>query len=460
MRKHDPGSLTPRLSGLRWFFLAWVGVIFLWELLVSFGIIVGLVLAQQCPQPQIPVGTSPEVAKKMAAVQQSNCANVLAKVGGSTPMLGLLAGLMILHGVLHWLALSRRFPRRWIWLYILVQIGLIVALGIVGQWALDSTTLVFGLSLVLLLEIIDLFQQTQTTVVITVSFVLLLLFASLWQIWISGASNPLIFLGNWKTSTIPLFLPFVTGFLILYLGQFQARRRAEQTHLELVQAHRELQQASARIEELTLLTERQRMARELHDTLAQSLAGLIRQLDVVDLHLTREQPEQARELVLASSTTARGALTAARRAIENLRLRGGIIGDLPGEVSAEIEHFTNNTGLPCATQLDALNNVPPALAEPIVRIVGEGLVNIERHARAQRAWVSASQDERELLLEIGDDGVGFAFPESAYQPGHYGLVGLSERAHLLGGDMEVVSSPGQGAILRFHIPLERSKMPV
>lgn len=453
-RKQEEASLTPHLSNLRWFFLAWVGVIFVWELLVSFGVIAGLVVAQQCPQ--MPSGLSTEAAKKYAL----NCTSILAKIGGSTPMLGLLAGLMILHGVLHWLALSRRFPRRWIWLYIPVQVGLIVALGLVGQWALDSTTLVFGLSLVLLLEIIDLFQRTQTTLVITVSFVALLVLASVWQILISGVSDPLTFLGNWKTSTIPLFLPFVTGFLILYLGQFQARRRAEETHLELVQAHRELQQASARIEELTLLTERQRMARELHDTLAQSLAGLIRQLDVVDLHLTREQPAEARALVQASSTTARGALTAARGAIDNLRLRGGLISDLPSEILAEVEHFKTNTHLPCAVQLDALANLPPALAEPVVRIVGESLVNIERHAQAQRAWINASRDEHELVLEIGDDGIGFAFPESAYQPGHYGLVGLTERARLLGGDMEVVSASGQGSVLRFHIPLQRSKVSV
>jgi NarL family two-component system sensor histidine kinase YdfH len=429
-------------------------VIFLWELLVSFGVVMDLVVAQQCVQGNLLA----EQAKKMGPLLQGNCTNALEKVGVNIPLMALFTGLMILHGYLHWLALSNRFPRRLIWVYIFLQIGLIVLLGIIAQQALDSTTLVFSLVLVLLLEIIGLLQYTQTTLVIIGSFVLLLLLASVWQIWTGGATDPLSFIGNWQTSTIPLFLPFVTGFLILYLAQFQARRRAEQTHQELAVAHQQLQQATTRIEDLTLLTERQRLARELHDTLAQSLAGLIRQLDVVDLHLTREQLEPARVLVQESSATARGALTAARSAIDNLRLRGGMAEDLLSEVAAEAEHFRMTTGLPCATQVNALVSISPALAEPITRIVGEGLVNIARHAQARRAWITTSLDDGEILIEIGDDGIGFEFPTSAYLPGHYGLVGLSERARLLGGDMEVISSRGQGSVLRFHIPLERSKV--
>jgi len=86
-------------------------------------------------------------------------------------------------------------------------------------------------------------------------------------------------------------------------------------------------------------------------------------------------------------------------------------------------------------------------------MVAEGLTNIARHAHASRAAVRITFDDRKLELVIQDDGVGFDPQAAEGQPGHYGLLGMRERARLAGGKLEITSAPHQGATLRVGLPL-------
>lgn len=153
---------------------------------------------------------------------------------------------------------------------------------------------------------------------------------------------------------------------------------------------------------------------------------------------------------------ARETLATARGAIHNLRVENTLPADLTVLAREEINRFTTATGIPCDCDIAALVDVPLALREPIIRLIGEGLANVARHAHAHRAGVSAVRHEHSITVEVHDDGVGFTPDRAAGRPGHYGLLGLSERAWLVGGTLQVLSTPGQGTTVRFSAPFHVS----
>ncbi|HNT77800.1 MAG TPA: sensor histidine kinase [Anaerolineae bacterium] len=249
-------------------------------------------------------------------------------------------------------------------------------------------------------------------------------------------------LPTWLMFAPPLTL-FVVIYVVLYLRQVEARDRAQTLLRELEVAHRELAAYAARVEDLTLAAERQRMARELHDTLAQGVAGLILQLEAADSHLTQGRAERAQSIVQQAMARARATLADARRAIDDLRAAPPAA-DLEDALRHEVARFTDATGIPCAFDFALTTPLPEATAEHLLRIVAEGLTNIARHAQAARAWVNVAETDDGLTVEVGDDGVGFD-PAAAFdQPGHYGLLGMRERARLAGGTLTVESALGVG----------------
>jgi signal transduction histidine kinase len=92
------------------------------------------------------------------------------------------------------------------------------------------------------------------------------------------------------------------------------------------------------------------------------------------------------------------------------------------------------------------------LHETILRTVGEGLANIARHAQARQVWVTLRQEGQGITLVVRDDGIGFD-PAATRGNGHYGLIGLAERAQLAGGALNIASAPGAGATLTLRLPL-------
>ncbi len=258
----------------------------------------------------------------------------------------------------------------------------------------------------------------------------------------------------WALAIIPMAV-FVVIYVVLYSRQSAARDKAQRLALELEAANRRLTEDADRIEDLTLAAERQRMARELHDTLAQGLAGLVLQLEAADLHLAGGRPDRAQTIVQQAMTRARAALAESRRAIDGLRTQ--LPEDLEETIPAEVEHFISTTGLPCTLDLSLPESLPEAVRDFIFRSVAEGLANIARHAQARHARVSIRSGGDALEIAIADDGVGFDPARDLERMGHYGLTGLRERARQAGGSLEIESGAGQGTILKIRIPCPLSK---
>ncbi len=246
---------------------------------------------------------------------------------------------------------------------------------------------------------------------------------------------------------------FVVLYTALYRQQAEARTQAQELLEELETAHEQLAKYAARVEELTLNAERQRVARELHDTLSQGLAGLILQLEAADAHLAAAHPERAQAIVQQAMARARTTLRDSRRVIDDLREGQRGAPDLAAAVRREARRFSDATGIPCEVQVKIAGRLPDKVSEQALRIVAEALNNVAHHARASRVWLRATEQDERLDVTVRDDGTGFDPEGAAAARGHYGITGMRERARIAGGALQIETTPGQGTTLRLTIPL-------
>jgi len=357
--------------------------------------------------------------------------------------------LMAVHTGLHWL--SPLMGENWLrgLLYETLQLLIVVTL----VWLSHYEMLVFGLFMGLIGEMLGVVRPLRRSLAAIFIFVIGIFV-------LHGA----VF--GWETIAWPLIVTIVFGtlFVVIYVylftRQLEERERAEKLLKELETAHRQLSEYASRIEELTLTNERQRMARELHDTLSQGLAGVILQLEAAGEHLGQGRVEKGAAIVKQASARARSTLAEARQVIDDLRNTTPARPTLQEFIQGEAEHFTALTGLPCEVTCPTALALPEELTGQIEKIISEGLTNIVRHAQAGRSWVTLTMQAETLALEIGDDGKGFSSTDIGTGSGHYGLVGMRERVRLAGGTFTVQSAPGKGTRLciRFStaVPEEKS----
>jgi NarL family two-component system sensor histidine kinase YdfH len=361
-----------------------------------------------------------------------------------------------LHLSLCWVSLTPKSRRLWLVCCFAGQVMIILLIAFLLR---SVTPLVTILYLILIEEVIMVLQRRPSAAAIAAGCLLLLPLGASLSLRSAGIWLPGSFLprggsdSTWSLLLLLFFLvipliPFVVGYLQAY-----ARERDQSFLRQLEAAHTQLADYALRVEDLTLITERQRLARELHDTLAQGLAGVILQLEVANSHLKQDHSKRGQEIVQQAIVRARTALIDARSAIEDLRVGAPDPDDLPEAVQEKVEHFTTTTSIPCDLELAALASTPASLCEHVLRVISEALENVAHHAQAQHVCIRALIEQATLTVEIRDDGCGFDPAAVARQAGHYGLLGLRERARLIGGRLEVVSAPGKGTVLRLCLPM-------
>ena len=358
----------------------------------------------------------------------------LLKLAYVLPFTGLFLIHLFLHSRISWV---EKHPG-WLVGYTIIQGILAFAI----TWLSGNVGMVFCLFMALVGELLSFYKITVRGLLAT-AYLLSLAFTNF--VLILGYKQA----GWFLLGTIPTII-FVGIYVILYTRQAEANARARELLAELETANRQLTEYSARVEDLTITAERQRMARELHDTLSQGLAGLILQLEAADAHLAANRPERARGILEQSMEKARGTLREARQVIDDLRQPAGQ--DLAEAVEKEAGRFTLATGITCEPLIELMSAIPEELTETAIRAISEGLTNIARHAHAKQVSLRLSNAGKELEIEIRDDGAGF--DPQAVQSGHYGLLGMRERVRLAGGWLDLHSQPGQGTCILIHFPLE------
>jgi two-component system, NarL family, sensor kinase len=216
---------------------------------------------------------------------------------------------------------------------------------------------------------------------------------------------------------------------------------------------------SAEGRELAVLEERTRLAREIHDTLAQQLTGIVLQLEAAEVFLDRDQA-RARQVVVGARDQARSALAEARRSVWDLRPAPLEQTGLAAAVSHEARQWQARTGIAARVRTHGLPSplsLDPQSEVALFRIVQEALANAARHSHAGRVDIRIELRGGVLRLGIRDDGDGF--DAQALPPGCFGLVGMAERARLAGATLEVDSTPGAGTRVSVRLPLAELPVP-
>ncbi len=264
---------------------------------------------------------------------------------------------------------------------------------------------------------------------------------------------------GWPGGLLTL-LPYAGGYL--FFGTFAhvlaraeaARRRSQALLAELQEAHRQLQAYATQVEALAVAQERNRLAREMHDTLGHRLTVAAVQLEGAQW-LIPTDPERASRMVETVRRQVREALAELRQTVAALQAPLEADLALDRALTRLATGFEEATGI--AVHLTLPNEMPALPAAhrlALYRAAQEALTNVQRHAQAGNVWLQLARRDGEIELLVGDDGIGF--PANA-EEGGFGLRGLRERATRLGGALRLESRPGGGAQLRLHLPLAFSE---
>ena len=226
------------------------------------------------------------------------------------------------------------------------------------------------------------------------------------------------------------------------------RQRAARS---LAESRRQLRQLVTQNEAVREV-ERKHLAREVHDELGQLLTGLRMEMSLLEMHFGAQNPGLI-ERVQGTKSLLDRAIQGVRHVVTNLRptaLDMGLIAALESVCS----EFSQRTGIVCAFNSSELSvDLDEARAVVVFRIVQESLTNVKRHAGASRVSVNLGRDGNRLGVEVRDNGQGFD-PLAAASVTSFGLLGMRERAHGLGGRVDIISAPGQGVVVGLSIPLD------
>jgi signal transduction histidine kinase len=242
-------------------------------------------------------------------------------------------------------------------------------------------------------------------------------------------------------------LYLVAGYMITRLMTAQREQRAA-----LAQANAQLAHYATTLEQLAVSRERNRVARELHDTLAHTLSGTALELEAVKT-LWDTDPAKAQTLLDRALRAVRDGLIETRRALQALRAAPLEDLGLSLAVRALAESTAAQIGATlCWQGAERLDRVAAPIEQCVYRVAQEALENIARHAEAQQIGVKLNQLDRHLNLEVSDDGCGFDV-NAVRADQRFGLQGMRERAEMVGGHLEVESVPQHGTTVRLYVEM-------
>ena len=199
--------------------------------------------------------------------------------------------------------------------------------------------------------------------------------------------------------------------------------------------------------------ERYRLAREIHDGPAQTLANVALQLEYI-YKLATKDSARARDELATIQKDLRLAVGEVRRFMYDLRPPSLEQQGVGAAVESHCQRLSEKTGIDVHVCWLATSSLPASHDTAVFRIVQEALQNIVKHAQATRAEVRATESGGVLQVSISDNGKGFR-PEEMHRldPKHFGLTGMRARAHQIGGSLEISSAPGQGTTVLLRVPL-------
>lgn len=204
--------------------------------------------------------------------------------------------------------------------------------------------------------------------------------------------------------------------------------------------------------EAGILDERQRMAGEIHDTIAQGLTGIVTQLEAAEQ--AHDRPEEWQRHVRNAAGLARESLSEARRSVEGSRPEHLEKASLPDALAEVARQWSALNGVP--VEVVTTGDAQPLHAEvevALLRTAQEALANVAKHAKASRAGLTLSYMGDVVTLDVRDDGVGFDVPtEGDKRPAGFGLTAMRQRVNRVAGTLAIESEPGNGTAVSARVP--------
>jgi signal transduction histidine kinase len=255
---------------------------------------------------------------------------------------------------------------------------------------------------------------------------------------------------------MPLIKAFAfgtVGYIVEQLVDTQRRQRRK-----LIMTNIQLSQYANTLDHLATSRERNRLARELHDTLAHTLSGVAVNLEALKTMLPPEQTE-IQKMLDHSLTATRTGLEETRRTLQDLRARPLEDLGLSLAVTALVETLSERTGIQSQVNITQdLPTLPPDVEQSLYRITQEALENVARHANAKELRLELSTDDHWVKLIIQDDGMGMDRNNKA-NLNQFGITGMKERAAVIGADLQVDSELGCGTTVSFKWERINGKSP-
>ncbi|MFN8526450.1 MAG: sensor histidine kinase [Chloroflexota bacterium] len=277
-------------------------------------------------------------------------------------------------------------------------------------------------------------------------------------VWLAYGAN--VVLDGWPDRLAEYIPNYFSFFLAPYVAalamtqgairQAQHRARAERLYVELQHAHQELRELHEHAREAGMLEERNRLAREIHDSVAHYLTVIAVQLETAAA-LSTSRPDEARlQLGRARELTA-DCLRELRHSVAALRATSREQLSLAHVLRKLVHDFSTSTGI--AVTLDIGlddSSLKPEAVLALYRVAQEGLTNVQRHSQSPSAVVELQREGQDICLRVRDHGR--AHPAADGTPGGFGLIGLAERLALLGGEITFQHTPAAGASLEARVP--------
>ncbi len=251
--------------------------------------------------------------------------------------------------------------------------------------------------------------------------------------------------------TLPILgMPFIRAFTFGIVGHsivsLMETQRSQKR--KMIIANIRLGQQANTLEHLATSRERNRLARELHDTLAHTLSGVAVNLEAIK-SLLPEGQDNISEMLDHSLTATRLGLNETRRTLQDLRAQPLEDLGLALALRNMVQTFAEREGIDIGIEItEAPLTLPPDVEQSFYRVAQEALENITGHARASRASVKLAANADLIELVISDDGTGFEVKTLATEKDRYGIKGMQERAAIIGGKLSVESQIGTGTTIK------------
>ncbi len=252
-------------------------------------------------------------------------------------------------------------------------------------------------------------------------------------------------------SFIALFV-LALVFVLLLMNAVLSERESRD---KLTAANEKLRQYALKIENQATLEERNRIAREIHDSLGHSLTALNLQLETAN-KLLNTNPEKAKDFLIRAKELGSQALKDVRESVSKMRSNPLQEQSLETSINVLIENFNHSTGINPNRQINIFYSIPRDISTAIYRIIQESLTNISKYAKATEVNLEITTAATNLYLIVEDNGKGFDVTQNTTG---FGLQSMRDRTLALDGNFHIKSLPGKGTKIMVDIPLSRFSLP-